>query len=295
MREVCWLFQPAPPWARGAAPPPARCPSCRAAPPPGTSATARGLALGQAPAPPAGAPRYSPRPSPGSSAAVGPALGPGPPRGAGTVPFGAPQEARPRRQRLSNRGGGSSSPYIPGPDAGRRPSPSPAALGPSSPRPGARPWPGGPTLRTRGGARPLAWAPSLTAGGPRPLTHCCLLCCSPLAAPARCRLLKPRPGHSGIHRPAGSAGTRTQGTLRGAAPPARVAGGAGPSGLRAWRRRSIRGMRTPCLFLGSGVEVGGDPGPVKGREVGESQNSPFLEPHVRPCPTSFSFLSITCQ
>ena len=33
--------------------------------------------------------------------------------------------------------------------------------------------------------------------------------CLQLAASARCPLLRPRPGHSGIQRPAGSAGTRT--------------------------------------------------------------------------------------
>ena len=165
---------------------------------------------------------------------------PGPPRGASTVPPGAPPEARPRGQRLSSRDRLSGRPHSPCPDAGRQPRPCPAKLCPSGPLPGARPWTGGPTLRTRGGARPLAHGP---------LTHRSLSL-SPQAAPAvrsaYCSL--PRPGARSSGPGPGTRGTSARRARR---VPARRARSAGPR-TRAPERREGRGR--------AGCAPGGAPG-----------------------------------
>lgn len=192
-----------------------------------------------------------------------------PPRGPRTFLPGTPREARSCSQCLSSLGWGSRRPHNPGPGA------CPAA--PSRPR-------SAPHLRPRVGSAPLAGRsgaaharrrlpahprrPPLTVRALRHLRRSRRLRCSPLDAPARCPLLRPRPGDSGIQRPAGFGGHPHAGHAsrgRGRAPERRE--GAGPSRPRARRQPWIRGMRSACPFLGSSCEEGGDPGTGNGGKV----------------------------
>lgn len=130
-----------------------------------------------------------------------------PPRGPRTFPPGTPREARSCSQCLSSLGWGSRRPHNP------RPGACPAA--PSRPRsaPHLRPGVGSAPLAGRSGAAHARRRlpahprrPPLTVRALRHLRRSRRLRCSPLDAPARCPLLRPRPGHSGIQRPAGFGG-----------------------------------------------------------------------------------------
>lgn len=123
------------------------------------------------------------------------------------------------RPAFSSQGGVSGHPRIPELDAGPRTRPSPAAHGPCGPGPGARPWPGGPVLRTRAGARPLARGA---------LTHR-QRSSSPLASPPPAVLPARRsPPRPGAHSSGPGPGTRGSSARRAWRAPARRARSAGP-------------------------------------------------------------------
>jgi hypothetical protein len=146
----------------------------------------------------------------------GPQAVAGPAPRSGAPQLESPQEfLQPRGQRQTSPVGDPRSPCISDSAVGRPPAVrGPQVRPPGAPplRPGARPCPVGPAPRTRGGARPLA----RDARTYRPRSSS-LRAPPPLAVSARCPLVRPRPGHSRIQRPAGLAGTRTQGTLPGTA------------------------------------------------------------------------------
>lgn len=147
----------------------------------------------------------------------------------------------------------------PAPSRGARPKTASAARAPRAgapphrpPRPPLRPQPGPGPPRSAPAARGRARAPSRRPGaaharrrpparqrrphspraGPVSAGGAAV---STALRPGRGQLLRPRPGLSGMRRPAGSAGTRTQGTLRGAARAPEL-GGRG-RGVRAPERR----------------------------------------------------------
>lgn len=130
-----------------------------------------------------------------------------------------PSGRLPARPAFPERRRGIRAPRIPEPDADRRTRPSPAAHGPFGPGPGARPWPGGPVLRTRGGARPLTRG-ALTH---RPRSS------SPLASPPPAVLAARRsPPRPGAHSSGPGPGTRGSSARRAWRAPARRARSAGP-------------------------------------------------------------------
>ncbi|XP_019490786.1 PREDICTED: proline-rich protein HaeIII subfamily 1-like [Hipposideros armiger] len=160
-----------------------------------------------------------------------------------------PSGSLPKRPALLKPGRGCEEPPRPQVRAGPRPCPGPAVLGPSSPRPGARPWPGGPALRTREGTRQL----------PRgALTHR-PHCSSPWAPPPPELLAARHPDQVPTpETPARALGDLAPGGLggnphAGHAPRGRASAPgrgerAGPSGQRARRRPWRWGMRTACPF-----------------------------------------------
>lgn len=202
-------------------PPPARRQRSPAAPPPWTSATSAGRALcgrpygrlepGWARFAPPRRPLAAAGPAPRTTAPGPQRAGPAPSRlGPLGKPAGATNVSPAKARDLG-------APASPGLAPARGPVPAQRRSAPS-----ARGRERAPGRAVRCCARAKApasspAAPSLTVRALRHLRRSRRLHCSPLDAPARCPLLRPRPGHSGIQRPAGLAGTRTQGTLRGAA------------------------------------------------------------------------------
>lgn len=173
-----------------------------------------------------------------------------PPRGPGSVPpgsLGKPAHASNTSQAWAGLGG------APAPQVRRHPwpCPGPAALGPSSPRPGARPCPDGPALRTREGTRPLTRV-ALThrprfSSPPEPPPPALVATRHPGQVPspeAPARALRDlAPGGLGGNPHAGHA-------PRGRASAPRRGERAGPSGQRAPRRLQRRGMRSARPFWG---------------------------------------------
>lgn len=222
-------------------------------PPPGvalaTGARAAGRALGGLASALPGIPGCS-GPCPGPDA--GTSKGPAPFRGARLEAACAARAPRAGAPYTASRG-----PHAP--RRARSPAPTHRAL-PLRPAVGRAPQLGGPALRTRGGARPPP--PSLTARRSRLRRRRRRAHRTPHSArrPGRGPLLRPRPGLSGMRRPAGSAGTRTQGTLHGAAR-APERGGRGRevrAPERRGRGRAVRALRgapgyracaLPCLPL----------------------------------------------
>lgn len=162
-----------------------------------------------------------------------------------------PSGSLPTRPTLLKPGRGWGEPLHPRFDASPWPCPGPAALGPSSPRPGARPCPDGPALRTREGTRPLTRV-ALThrprfSSPPEPPPPALVATRHPGQVPspeAPARALRDlAPGGLGGNPHAGHA-------PRGRASAPRRGERAGPSGQRAPRRLQRRGMRSARPFWG---------------------------------------------
>lgn len=244
-----------PPGRGSRPPPPARRPGYPAAPPRCTAATS-GTAR-SAGARPAGA-GGSPLPAPGRPGCSWPSAwssAPGPPRGPRTVPPESLREAgaRARGRSLEGPGRASRRPRNPKPFAGRSRVPRPNRAWPLRPRPGARPEPGGPAPRTRGGTRPLA-------GGT--LTHHSRFSSPPAPPPALLAAGRsgPVPTPEALARalgnlaPGGLSGHPHAGHApRGRARALERGVGAEPSGRCSQRRLWIQGMRTACPLGEVGV------------------------------------------
>lgn len=252
---------------RGARPPPpAPSQGFPAAPPRWTSAIYRGSRTARVPVRLPRALGVLAAPLPGSLGCSRPGpLGwaPGPPPGTLGKPASAAEPSQPgRRCRKPLH-----------PQVRRRPAQpctGPAVPGPSSPRPGARPWPGGPALRTREGTRP----PACGALTHRPRYS------SPRAPPPPALLSGRHPDQVSTSEDPGP-GTPGSSARRARREPARRARSAGPreragargegGATRAARlQEAVETGHARCLsLLGSFCGVGGDPEPVKRRKVHE--------------------------
>lgn len=190
----------APPGARGEAPStcsaprrPRRAPSLDLRPSGGLAP--RGREYGRLK--PGGARLFPPR-GPLAAGARPIGLRAGTPARAGLRPAWIPGEACPRVQRFSSLGGVGGAPAPPGSTPARGPVPAQQRSAPP-----ARGRERAPVQTVRRCARAKALArshasPSLTARASRRLRSRRRLRWSPLATPARCPVLRPRPGHSGI-------------------------------------------------------------------------------------------------